>query len=81
MIDLILYFKNSKGVRREIGKTKNEKEAFKLIHQFLDEHNFKSYYTRTWLNPDNKLEKIYDVGSHSEFFICYNPKGWLKNEY
>lgn len=81
MINLTLYFENSQGKRREIGKPKTEKEVFKIIHQFLDEHNFKSYYTRTWLNPDNELEKIYDVGSHSEFFICYNSKGWLKNEY
>ena len=66
MIDLILYFKNSKGVRKEIGKTKNEKETFKLIHQFLDEHNFKSYYMRIW---EKDGCKYVDVGSHTEFFI------------
>lgn len=80
MTNLTLYFKNSQGKRRKIGKPKTEKEAFKIIHQFLDDHNYKSYYTRTWLNPDNELEKIYDVGSHSEFFICYNPKGWKEDK-
>ena len=70
MDNLIVFFKNSRGERREIGKASSEKEAFKVIHQFLDEHKFKSYYTRSWLNPSNKLEKIYDVGSHTEFFIC-----------
>lgn len=80
MTNLTLYFENSQGKRREIGKPKTEKGIFKLIHQFLNEHNFKSYYTRIWLNPDNELEKIYDVGSHSEFFICYNPKGWKEDK-
>ena len=78
MEDLIVYFKNSRRERREIGKVSSEKEAFKVIHKFLDDHNFKSYYTRSWLNPSNQLEKVYDVGSHTEFFICYNPKGWDK---
>ena len=47
-----------------------------LPEEFLEEHNFTSYYTRFWINPKNPLEKIYDVGSHTEFFICYNPGGW-----
>ena len=76
MTDLILYFKNSSGVRREIGRGAAEKDIFKIIHQFLDEHNFKSYYTRSWISSSNELEKVYDVGSHTEFFICYNPNGW-----
>ena len=80
MTNLTLYFENSQGKRREIGKPKTEKEAFKIIHQFLDDHNYKSYYTRTWLNQENLKEKIYDVGSHSEFFICYNPKGWREDK-
>ena len=76
MNNLIVYFKNSRGERREIGKVSSEKEAFKVIHQFLNDHKFKSYYTRSWLSSSNKLEKVYDVGSHTEFFICYNPNGW-----
>ena len=77
--DLIVFFKNSQGERREIGKASSENEAFKIIHQFLDDHKFKSYYTRSWLNPSNKLEKVYDVGSHTEFVICYSPNGWIEN--
>lgn len=72
----ILYFENSLGIRREIGNPKDEKEAFQIIHQFLNEHNYKSYYTRSWIDESNPKEKIYDVGSHSEFFIFYNSKGW-----
>lgn len=76
---MILYFKNSLGQRREIGQGKSEQEIFQIINKFLEEHNFTSYYTRSWLNPSNKLEKVYDVGSHTEFFICYNPNGWIEN--
>ena len=74
--DLIVYFKNSYGKRREIGKVSSEKEAFKVIHQFLDDHHFKSYYTRSWINPEDNTEKYYDVGSHTEFFICVKEGGW-----
>ena len=76
---MILYFENSLGQRREIGHGKSEQEIFQIINKFLEEHNFTSYYTRFWINSKNPLEKIYDVGSHTEFFICYNPNGWIEN--
>ena len=79
MTNLILYFKNSSGIRREIGRGETEQDIFKIIHQFLENHNFKSYYTRTWISSTDINEKVYDVGSHTEFFICYNPDGWSEN--
>lgn len=60
-----LYFQNSQGKERVIAEVENEEEAFKEIHKFLDEHNFKSYYTRSWMANGRKK---YDVGSYSEFF-------------
>ena len=63
-----LYFENSYGEERVIAEVKNEQEAMKEIKKFLDDHNYKSYYTRTWMRNQN--EKVYDVGSHSEFFIA-----------
>jgi hypothetical protein len=60
-----LYFENSQGVERVIAEVANEEEAFKEIHKFLDEHNYKSYYTRTWMVDGRKK---FDVGSHTEFF-------------
>ena len=54
----------------------DENGISKLIKDFLDDHNYKSYYSRTWINENDNKEKICDVGSHSEFFITYNPKGW-----
>ena len=61
-----LYFKNSKGEERLIAIVQEGQEAFKEIQNFLDEHNFKSYYMRTWVDSDGF--KWVDVGLHSEFF-------------
>ena len=44
----------------------NKEEVHKEIKKFLDEYNFKSYYTRIW-EENGRLK--YDVGSHTEFFF------------
>ena len=62
-----LYFENSYGEEKFIAEVANEQEVSKEIQKFLDRHNYKSYYTRTWMRNNN--EKMYDVGSWSEFFI------------
>ena len=66
--DLMLnvMFENSKGQKRIIGTVENEESAFNVINDFLDDHNYKSYYQRTW-NKDDKTTVV-DVGSHTEFF-------------
>ena len=66
--DLMLnvMFENSRGQLRTIGTVKNEESAFKVINDFLDDHNYKSYYQRTW-NKDDKTTVV-DVGSHTELF-------------
>lgn len=48
-----------------------ERDASKLISQFLAERDYKSYYTRMWRHTDDdgSFEQIYDVGSWSEFFV------------
>lgn len=63
---LKLFFQNSKGEERLIATPTNREEVNKEIDKFLDEHNFKSYYTRVW-EADGRL--IFDVGSWSEVFI------------
>lgn len=63
---MILYFENSKGIRRVISNPPNIRDMWKDINYFLDEHNFKSYYSRINFGKD---EWVIDVGSHSEFFI------------
>ena len=60
-----LYFENSQGKERVIAEVANEKEAYKEINKFCEERNFKIYYIRSWTQNGRK---IYDVGSHTEFF-------------
>ena len=61
-----LYFIDSRGKYRLLHENVKEKEVYLLIHLFLDEHNFKSYYTRQW---ETEKGTMYDVGSHTEFFL------------
>lgn len=63
-----LYFQNSQRKLRLIAEPTSDKEVYAVIKQFLDEHNYKSYYTRTWI--DKRNIKWFDVGSYSEFFLC-----------
>ena len=75
---MILYFENSKGIRREIARPQTASEAHKIISNFLKEHNFESYYTRTYLTSD-RTEILFDVGSYSEFFYLFKEDGWDDN--
>lgn len=59
-------FINSMGKGRQIGKTESQEQAYAIISKFLDKHNFKSYYSRTWKTNDKTT--VVDVGSHTEFF-------------
>lgn len=56
------------GVQREIGKASTRKEANEIIHQFLLDRNYVSYYWRFAYYPDYIWV---DVGSWSEFFYIY----------
>lgn len=62
-----LYFENSRGERRVIAAPRTEEEAYEIIHAFCEERDFRIYYVRTWY--DNDGLKVYDVGSHTEFFL------------
>lgn len=62
-----LYFRDSYGNKRLIAShLQLEKEVWRHIQKFLDNHNFKSYYTRVWYENGYTW---YDVGSHTEFFL------------
>ena len=61
-----ILFENSEGKKRIIGIAKTGNSAFKIIDDFLKEHNYKSYYKRTWKTGDKTT--TVDVGSHTEFF-------------
>ena len=62
-----LYFENSYGERRIIAEPETEETAMETIHAFCDERNFRIHYVRSWI--DNEGFKVYDVGSHTEFFF------------
>lgn len=72
-----LNFENSRGVERCIAEVVTLEEAYKEIKKFLDDHNFKSYYTRRW-NPQ-PWHTVFDVGSHTEFFHLYDEE-MMQNE-
>lgn len=61
-----LYFENSYGGRRVIAEPITEEEAYKEMNKFCEDRNFEIYYIRNWRNKEGL--KVYDVGSHSEFF-------------
>ena len=61
-----ILFENSEGKKRIIGTAGSESGAFKLINNFLAEHNYKSYYKRTWKTDDKTM--VMDVGSWAERF-------------
>lgn len=74
-----LIFQNSRGEESVIAEPSNREEVNKEINKFLDDHNFKSYYTRVWAE-NGRL--IFDVGSWSEVFILegMNFDDWTKGE-
>lgn len=63
---MVLYFGNSIERKRIIAFPKSIDDAHREMKKFMDERNFKSYYTRVW-KEDEMLK--FDVGSHTEFFF------------
>lgn len=62
-----LYFRNCYGTERLIAECQTVQEVHKEIKKFLDEHNYKSYYSRSWKEDNGDI--VVDVGSYTEFFI------------
>jgi hypothetical protein len=51
---------------KEIGEYKNQKELSVAINEYLKSLNFKSYYSRHWVDDDGFT--MCDYGSHVDFF-------------
>ena len=63
-----VYFIDSHGNKRVINDSAaTSKEVHKTISDFLNKHNFKSSYVRSWYADGMTW---FDVGSHCEFFTC-----------
>lgn len=65
----ILYFQDSRGNERLVKADLREDEVGSAITEYVHalNPNYKIYYTRSWMT--NAGDTIYDVGSHTEFFI------------
>lgn len=66
-----VYFENRFDERIFLDEAKNEEEIYGIIKNDIAvraQPSFKWYYTRVRTTEDG--EKIYDVGSHSEFYIA-----------
>lgn len=62
-----VYFRDSHGEKRLLKENVATKEdAWKVMRDFMDEHGFKSYYTRIWYKDGYTW---HDVGSHTEYFL------------
>jgi hypothetical protein len=66
-----LYFQRSNGEHRLLATDIIEDEVYKEMQKFMDEHNFHSYYARSW---EKNGVKIYDVGSWTEFYKWTNKE-------
>lgn len=66
-----VYFQRSNGEFILLVDSIEEEYVWLVIKDFLNKHNYKSYYTRSW---EKDGIKWYDVGSHTEFFA------WTKEE-
>lgn len=73
-----LIFQDSQKKERIIAEPTTKEEAINEINRFLDDHNFKSYYTRVY--EENGRLKL-DVGAHFEFFYIegFDFKEWIKD--
>ena len=63
---------------RKLASDVKRDVAVRVMHEFLEERNYKSYYTRVW---DTDEGTMFDVGSWSEFFLWGTPEeGECQNE-
>lgn len=66
-----VYFENRYEERIFLDYVKTEEGIYSVIKRDIKtraQPSFKWYYTRSWTRDDG--EKVYDVGSHSEFYIA-----------
>jgi hypothetical protein len=71
MVRKNFYFQRSNGEIVLLAENVTEKEAMIVMHAFLNERNYKSYYTRIIEQPECRM---YDVGSWTEFFYWGETK-------
>ena len=70
---MTLYFIRSNGEKRLVHKNVELETAGKFIQQYVNNINpaYKIYYIREWYDEEAG-GMMYDVGSHTEFFLLVN---------
>lgn len=65
-----LYFIRSNGEKRLVKESVKPEAVIKEIKAYTHSlnPNYKIYYYRSWYSEDHK-GTMYDVGSHTEFFV------------
>jgi len=71
MIEYNFYFERSSNERVPLAQCDSLTDCWCVMQQFMDKHNYKHYYTRTWVNGNSEM--VFDVGSWTEFFIWKIP--------
>ena len=61
-----VYFRDSYNRNKLLKSNVSKEDVWGIIQEFLDDHHFKSYYTRAWYEDGYTW---YDVGSHTEYFL------------
>lgn len=74
-----VYFRDSHGKKRLLKEVETKEDAWKVMQNFMDDHNFKCYYARLWFEDGYTW---FDVGSHTEYFLVdENLMGQYENDF
>ena len=61
-----VYFRDSRGNQRLLKEVTTKEDAIMVMQEFVNDHNFKIYYTRCWFAEGYTW---FDVGSYFEYFL------------
>lgn len=72
-----LYFKRATGEKVLVKDNLEEENIGKAIKDAVFEMNpnYKIYYMRAWISTEDASTTVYDVGSHTEFFLYTKASG------
>ena len=69
-----VFFENSYGKERVIAEVQTMDEALDAIHKFLVKREYKSYYTRFWIE-DKPNDFKYDISFFNSSYSIFRELG------